>query len=203
MAKEQFLSEHANMPRILLNVGSLGLSPEQFFRLCGDNRDLRLELTAQKELIIMTPTNSKPVMLNAQITHQLVSWAQQDGTGVAFNSHAGFRLANGAERAPDASWILKSRWNALTEEEQNELAPLCPDFVLELWSKSDILRELKEKMLEYIANGARLGFLIDPPKRQVWIYRPSCEPMQMDDPSSVSGDPELPRFTLDLTEVWK
>src|SRR5690348_13354565 len=112
MARQQFFAEHANMPRLILNVASLGLSPEQFLRLCGENRDLRLELTAQKELIIMTPTNSKTGMRNAQITHQLVSWAQQDGTGVVFNSHAGFRLANGAERSPDASWILKSRWDA-------------------------------------------------------------------------------------------
>jgi Uma2 family endonuclease len=203
MARQQFFAEHANMPRLILNVASLGLSPEQFLRLCGENRDLRLELTAQKELIIMTPTNSKTGMRNAQITHQLVSWAQQDGTGVVFNSHAGFRLANGAERSPDASWILKSRWDALTDEEQNELAPICPDFVLELWSKSDILKEVKAKMLEYIANGARLGFLIYPPKRQVWIYRPDREPDQLDNPSSVSGDPVLPRFVLDLTEIWK
>jgi Uma2 family endonuclease len=200
---EQFLAEHANMPRIILNVASLGLSPEQFFRLCGENRDLRLELTAQKELIIMTPTNSKTGMLNSEINRQLANWAKLDGTGAAFDSNAGFRLANGSERSPDASWILKSRWNALTNEEQNELSPICPDFVLELWSKSDILKEVKEKMREYIANGARLGFLIYPPKRQVWIYRPNCEPYQLDNPSSVSADPELPGFVLDLTEVWQ
>jgi Uma2 family endonuclease len=203
MAKEQFLSEHANMPRIILNVASLGLSSEQFFRLCGENRDLRLELTAQKELIIMTPTNSKTGMLNAEINRQFANWAKLDGSGVAFDSNAGFRLANGAERSPDASWMPRSRWDALTEEEQNELAPICPDFVLELWSKSDILKEVKEKMLEYIANGARLGFLIYPPKREVWIYRADREPEQLDNPSSVSGDPELPGFVLDLTEIWK
>jgi Uma2 family endonuclease len=203
MARQQFFAEHANMPRLILNVASLGLSPEQFLRLCGENRDLRLELTAQKELIIMTPTNSKTGMLNAEITRQLATWAKQEGSGVAFDSHAGFRLANGAERSPGASWMPKSRWDALTEEEQNELAPICPDFVLELWSKSDILKEVKEKMLEYIANGARLGYLIYPPQRRVWVYRPDREPEQLDNPSSVSGDPELPGFVLDLTEIWQ
>jgi len=203
MAKEQFFAEHANMPRIILNVASLGLSPEQFLRLCGENRDLRLELTAQKELIIMTPTNSRTGMLNAEINRQLANWAKQDGKGVAFDSNTGFRLANGAERSPDASWMPKLRWDALTEEEQNELSPICPDFVLELWSKNDILKEVKEKMLEYIANGARLGFLIYPTKRQVWIYRPDRESEQLDNPSSVSGDPVLPGFVLDLTEIWK
>jgi Uma2 family endonuclease len=203
MAKEQFFSEHANMPRLILNVASLGLSPEQFLRLCGENRDLRLELTAQKELIIMTPTNSKTGIRNSEITRQLANWAKQDGRGVAFDSNAGFRLANGAERSPDASWMPKSRWDALTEEEQNELAPICPDFVLELWAKSDILKEVKEKMLEYIDNGARLGFLVYPPKQQVWIYRPDREPELLNNPSAVSGDPELPGFVLELTEIWK
>jgi Uma2 family endonuclease len=202
MAKVPFLAEHANMPRIMLNVESVGLSPEQFFRLCRDNPELRLELTARKEIVIMSPTNSKTGKKNAQITFQLVRWSNEDGSGVAFDSSAGFTLPNGAKRSPDASWITQPRWDALTSHQTEELAPICPDFVLELWSPSDILKELQYKMIEYLANGARLGFLIYPPKQQVFVYRPNQTPKQLDQPSSVSGDPELPGFTLDLKEIW-
>jgi Uma2 family endonuclease len=203
MAKAPFLQEHANMPRIILNVESVDLSPDQFFRLCRDNPDARIEFTAQKEIIIMSPTNSKTGIRNAEITFQLVNWAKQDGRGVAFDSNAGFTLPNGAKRSPDASWILKSRWDALTPEQTEELAPICPDFVLELWSPSDVLQELQAKMSEYMANGAQLGFLVYPGKRQVWVYRPNQEPQFLNEPSSVLGDPELPGFALNLTEVWK
>jgi Uma2 family endonuclease len=203
MAKVPILAEHVNVPRVMLNVESVGLSPEQFFRLCCDNPYLRLELTAQKELIVMSPTNPKTGMLNAEITFQLVNWAKRDGRGVAFDSNAGFTLPNGAKRAPDGSWMLRTRWEALTPEQTARFAPVCPDFVLELWSPSEILKELQSKMSEYMANGAQLGFLIDPRKQQVYIYRPNQAPQCLDQPASVSGDPELPGFTLDLTEIWK
>lgn len=203
MAKVQFLAEHANTPRIMLNVESVGLSPEQFFRLCRDNPDMRLELTAQRELIVMSPTNSKMGMQNAEITFQMVQWAKQDGRGVAFDSSTGYTLPNGAKRSPDASWIVRRRWEALTPEEVAVFAPICPDFVIELWSPSDIFKELQSKMAEYIANGAQLGFLIYPPKQQVFVYRPGHTPQCLKQPASVSGDPELPGFVLDLTEIWK
>ena len=203
MAKVPFLAEHANMPRIMLNVESVGLSPEQFYQLCRDNPDLRLELTAQKEIVIMSPTNSKTGRKNAQITFQLVKWSNEDGTGIAFESSTGFTLPNGAKRAPDASWITRPRWEALTPDQTEELAPICPDFVLELWSPSDIFKELQYKMIEYVANGARLGFLIYPPKRQVIVYRPNQSPERLENPLFVSADPELPGFTLDLKEIWE
>jgi Uma2 family endonuclease len=129
MAKVPIFAEHANMLRIMLNVESVGLSPEQFFRLCRDNPELRLELTAQKEIIIMSPTNSKTGMLNALITFQLTGWALKDGRGMAFDSSTGYTLPNGAKRSPDASWIERSRWDALTPEQMAEFAPICPDFV--------------------------------------------------------------------------
>jgi len=203
MAKVPFLSEHVNMPRIMLNVESVGLSPEQFFRLCRDNPEMRIELTAQKEIIIMSPTNMKTGMLNAEITWQIVDWAKKDGRGIAFDSSTLFTLPNGAKRSPDASWVLKSRWEALEPDPTEYFDRICPDFVLELWSPSDILKELHAKMAEYMANGAELGFLIHPPKHQVWIYRPKHEPQCLDQPYSVSADPELPGFTLDLTEIWR
>jgi len=203
MAKVPLLSEHANMPRMMLNVESVGLTPEQFFQFCRDNPDMRIELTAQKEIIIMSPTYMKTWMLNAEIARQLANWARQDGRGVAFDSSTLFTLPNGAKRSPDASWVLKSRWEALPPDPIEYFDRICPDFVLELWSPSDILKELQAKMAEYLANGAQLGFLIYPLKRQVWIYRPNREPQCLEHSSSVSGDPELPDFTMDLTEIWQ
>jgi Uma2 family endonuclease len=187
----------------MLSVETVGLSPEQFFRLCGDNPELRLELTAQKELIVMSPTNARTGMKNAEITYQVVNWAKRDGRGVAFDSNTGFTLPNGAKRSPDSSWILRSRWESLPPEDLDVFAHICPDFVLELWSPSDTLKEIQFKLTEYIANGARLGFLIYPPKGQVYVYRPGQPVQCLEQPASVSGDPELPGFTLDLTEIWK
>jgi len=203
MAKVPLTQNHTRTGRWVLNVESVGLTPEQFFRLCGDNPELRLEFTAQKEIIIMSPTNSKTGMLNAEINRQLGNWARQDGRGVVFDSNTGFELPNGAKRSPDASWILRRRWDALTSEQQSVFAPICPDFVLELWSPSDTLLEIQFKLQEYIANGARLGLLIYPPDTQVYVYRPKRATQCLNQPASVSGDPELPGFTLDLIEIWK
>jgi Uma2 family endonuclease len=160
-------------------------------------------MTAQKVIIVMAPTNSKTGMRNAEINYQLLNWAKRDGRGVVFDSSTGFTLPNGAKRSPDASWILRARWDALKPEEQEVFAPICPDFVIELWSPSDTLPELRSKLDEYIANGAKLGFLIYPPKWQVHIYRSGQTVECLDQPQSVSGDPELPGFVLDLTEIWK
>jgi Uma2 family endonuclease len=203
MAKVPLTTDHVKTGKLVLNVESVGLSPEQFFRLCGDNPELRLELTAQKEIIVMTPTNSKTGMLNSEINYQLKKWAEKDGRGVVFDSNTGFTLPNGASRSPDASWILRKRWDALTPEQQEVFAPICPDFVIELWSPSDTLKEIQFKLGEYLANGARLGFLIYPPKRQIYVYRPDEAIVCLNQPNSVSGDPELRGFTLDLTKIWQ
>ena len=203
MAKVPLTEELLKTGKIVLNVESVGLSPEQFFRLCSDNPELRLEMTAQKEVIVMPPTNSETGMFNAEITYQLVSWAKKDGRGVAFDSNTGFVLPNDAKRSPDASWIPRKRWDALKPEEKQVFAPICPDFVIELWSPGDTLKELQFKLGEYIANGAKLGFLIYRPRRQVFVYRLDEPVVRPDNPASVSGDPELPGFTLDLTEVWQ
>ena len=202
MAKVAFVTEEGKPARAVINVESVGLTPEQFFRLCCDN-EARIELTAQKELIIMSPTNRETARQNAEITRQLTNWAKSDGTGVACDSNALYTLPNGAKRSPDGSWTRKSRWNAIKPDPRDHFDLLCPDFVLELCSPNDRLQTVKAKMLEYIANGAQLGFLVYPRKHQVWIYRPNQEPQQLDNPIVVSGDPELPRFALDLTEIWQ
>jgi Uma2 family endonuclease len=203
MARVPLTIDHIKTGKYVLNVESVGLTQDQFFRLCGDNPELRLELTAQKEIIVMSPTNSKTGMRNAEINRQLGNWAKQDGRGVFFDSNTGFVLPNGANRSPDASWILRSRWDALTPQQQSVFAPICPDFVIELWSASDILKEIQFKLEEYVANGATLGFLVYPPQRCVYVYRPNQTPQRLDNPGSVSGDPELPGFKLDLTEIWQ
>jgi Uma2 family endonuclease len=203
MTRVPLTGDHIKTGKYVLNVESVGLSPEQFFRLCSDNPELRLELTAQKEIIVMSPTNSKTGMRNAEINRQLGNWAIADGRGVVFDSNTGLTLPNGASRSPDASWILRTRWNALKLEEQEAFAPICPDFVIELWSPSDTLKEIQFKLAEYIANGSELGFLIYPPLKQVFVYRPNQAVACLEQPTSVSGDPELPGFTLNLTEIWQ
>jgi len=179
------------------------MGDDALYDLCAANPDLRIERTADGEILIMPPTGGETGLRNAQITAQLVIWANRDGTGVTFDSSAGFVLPNGAERAPDAAWVSKSRWNALTTEQRKNLVPLCPDFVVELLSPSDILDEQRAKLDEYMANGARLGWLIDPDRRQVHVYRAGRNvPDVLDDPSELRGDPELPGLILDLGAIW-
>ena len=187
--------------RLVLDVRSVCLTDDQFFRLCGDNRDLRIEMTAQKELIIMSPTNPKTDHKNAKITMLLGIWATQDGTGVFFGSSAIFTLPNGAKRSPDGAWILKNRWDRLTEGEKESFSEICPDFVVELRLPSDRLADIEAKMEEYIANGSRLGWLLDPIENRAIIYRPDEQPERLDEPGTLSGDPVLPGFKFDFKEI--
>ncbi len=189
-------------PLFTVNFKSIRLTAAQFEQLCSDNRDLRLELTFEGELIVMPPAGSKTGLRNARLNQRLANWADTDRTGVCFDSSTGFTLPNGAKYSPDSAWILRDRWDALTTEEQEGFAPLCPDFVIELRSPSDSLSRLQNKMQEYIENGARLAWLIDPLKRQVHIHRPDHDIEVLTDPEMVSGDPLLPGFRLQLTELW-
>jgi Uma2 family endonuclease len=185
-----------------VDFSSVKLTGAQFQKLCQDNRDLRLELTSTGELIVMPPAGSATGLRNSILNHQLRNWVEIDGTGIAFDSSTGFSLPNGAVRSPDASWLQLSRWAALTEDEKEGFAPLCPDFAVELRSPTDSLPQLKNKMLEYIENGAKLAWLIDPMKRRVWVYLPDTEPTLLEDPETVSGEPLLRGFVLNLRELW-
>lgn len=166
------------------------------------NQDLRIERTATGEVIIMPPAFSDTGNRNIKISQQLANWADQDGTGEAFDSSTGFTLPNGATRSPDASWIKLNRWNALTDEQKASFAPICPDFVIELRSSSDTLSSLQAKMQEYIDNGVLLGFLIDRKHRTVHTYRPNRTPEILKSPISVNADPELPGFILQMAKIW-
>ena len=187
---------------VALNLNSVRLTDEQFYQLCQDNEDLRLELTAEGDLIIMAPTGGTTGSRNADINFQITAWAKKDGTGLSFDSSTMFILPNGANRSPDGSWVSRERWDALSQAERDKFVPLCPDFVLELRSASDGLRFLQDKMQEYISNGAQLGLLIDPKSKRVFVYRVGRQAESFDDPETLSCDPELPGFILDLKEIW-
>ena len=182
------------------------LTDEQLEDLSSLNEALRIERNAKGELELLPPANLTSGSQEADLTMQVGIWARADGRGVAFGPSAGFTLANSAVRAPDASWVLKSRLAELTDEQKTRgFAPVCPDFVLELRSSSDSLRVLRAKMEEYMASGVRLGWLIDPlgPPRRVYVYRPGADVEILEGPETLSGEPELPGFTLDLKPVWE
>ncbi|MGH2414831.1 MAG: Uma2 family endonuclease, partial [Microcystaceae cyanobacterium] len=153
-------------------------------------------------LLIMPPTGTESGGRNFNLTVQLGKWVEQNGTGLGFDSSTGFILPNGATRSPDASWIKLERWNALSAKDQQKFAPICPEFVVELRSLSDSLQVLKDKMQEYIDNGVLLGWLIDRQQRQVYIYRPQMTVECLNNPATVSGEPILPGFVLDLSKIW-
>ncbi|HEY9849795.1 MAG TPA: Uma2 family endonuclease [Leptolyngbyaceae cyanobacterium] len=180
---------------------TIDLTDEQFFQLCQNNRDLRFERSASGDLIIMPPTGSETGHRNIDLSYQLQGWSCQNNLGLAFDSSTGFKLPNGADRSPDAAWVRKERWDALTSEEKEKFAPLCPDFVVELRSKTDSLEKLQAKMQEYIENGAKLAWLLDRQNQRVEIYRPNQPVEILSSPQSLSGEDVLPGFVLDLTNI--
>lgn len=180
----------------------IDMTDDQFFQLCQNNRELRFERNANGELIIMSPAGGETGNRNGRLNQQLFNWTDADGTGIAFDSSTGFKLPNGADRSPDASWIKLERWDALTDEEKRKFPPICPDFVIELLSPSDSLKTTQEKMQEYIDNGVRLGLLINRKSRQVEIYRPGKEVEVLESPATVSGEDVLKGFVLNLGMIW-
>ena len=183
---------------------ALQVTPEQFTALAAANRDLQLERTAQGKLIVNPPTGWETGELNCSIIGQLYRWYEENGkSGKTFDSSTGFTLPNGAIRSPDASWVSRERWEALTAEQKQTFPQICPDFVVELRSQSDQLKPLQEKMEEYLDNGARLGWLIDPYGRQVEIYREGKEKEVLENPSELSGENLLSGFVLNLAKLWK
>jgi Uma2 family endonuclease len=174
----------------------------EYRAFCEANPDLRIERTAEGELIVMAPANARSGNQNFRLAAQLCNWALTDGTGVGFDSSSGFDLPNGSNRSPDLSWIRQSRLNALRAEQRLPYPQICPDFVLELRSSSDRLSVLMAKMQEYIECGAKLGWLIDPVERRVWVYRPSEKVEALDEPLTLEAGPMMPGFVLDLDPIW-
>jgi Uma2 family endonuclease len=178
------------------------MSGQEFFELCQLNRDLRMERTSGGDLLILPPAGGRTGKVNFTLGRLFGDWVDRDGTGLGFDSSTGFTLPNGAIRSPDVAWVKRSRWESLSQSDQEGFPPLAPDFVVELRSPSDALDALKAKMEEYLANGTDLGWLIDPLERKVHVYRRRAEVRSLDNPSTISGDPLLPGFTLDLERLW-
>ena len=195
--------EEGHAPLAIRFEPVIKMTEEQFANFCELNKEVRIERSAEGAIELMPPTYSDTGAKELDIGADLKIWARADGTGIAFGSNAGFTLPNGAMRSPDSSWILRARLAALTPEEKHGFSSICPDFVIELRSESDRLTILQAKMDEYIANGARLGWLLDPLERQAHIYRLNAQPEILDNPESISADPELPGFILDLNPIWE
>jgi Uma2 family endonuclease len=190
-------------PVVLKLTPVINLTDDQLFELCQLNGDWRIEYTAQGELIVMPPTGGETSTRNAELTFQVQAWTRQDQAGVAFDSSGGFKLPNGATRSPDAAWVRRSRLTGLTREQKQKFLPLCPDFVIELRSPTDNLQAALDKMQEYLDNGAQLGWLLDPLTRRIHVYVPQRSPEILEAPGSVSADPVLPGFVLDLRKIWE
>lgn len=191
-----------SMPLVLRLPGTLAMTEEQFCEFCRANGDLRIERTAEGDLWIMPPAGAETSHRNAGLTAVFYTWSRRDSRGLVFDSSGGFTLPNGAVRSPDIAWVARPCWDALAPQERQRFPPLCPDFVLELRSTSDGRKDLEEKMEEYVANGARLGWLLDPSTRRVDVYHGDGRVDRLDDPASLAGDPVLPGFVLDLRDVW-
>ncbi|MEM9275297.1 MAG: Uma2 family endonuclease [Cyanobacteria bacterium P01_F01_bin.143] len=182
------------------------VTAEQFEQLANYEQEARLELTALGELIIMSPTGGTAGKKNRRLTQQLGFWTDKDGTGESFDSSTVFILPNGARRSPDASWVKLERWNRLTTKQQDGFPPITPDFAIELVSSSDLknqrYQDLQDKMQEYLENGVRLGWLIEPKSKKVEIYRQGKSPEILSNPKRLSGEDILPGFILDLTNIF-
>ena len=181
---------------------TLRCTQEQFVELVKANPELRWELTAQGEVIVMPPTGSETGNYNSELIANFVIWNRQSQLGKVFDSSTGFRLPNGAIRSPDVAWIAQERWAQLSPEQRRTFAPICPDFVVELVSPTDDVNALEAKMQEYIENGCRLGWLVNPQKRQVTVYRPQMAPEIISFDVPLTGEDVLPGLTLDVRHIF-
>ena len=178
------------------------MTDEAFLAFCKEHPDLNFEMTAEGEWIVLAPTHGDTGVSNFEIAGQLRNWSKKDGRGYSCDSSTGFVLPNGARRSPDASWTLKSRVRQLGQRRRKSFWHLCPDFVIEVKSDSDRLRTLRNKMLEYLEQGAQLGWLIDADNKMVEVYRPNEQPEKRIGLDAIEGEGALAGFVLDLTDVW-
>lgn len=191
------------MHTLTVNLSEIGpLDDKLLYRLCASNRELRIERTSKGELVAMSPSGSKSGARHAKIIASLAGWNEKENRGVVLDSSSGFLLRNGAMRAPDVAWVRKDLWNTFTDEQLEEFMPGCPDFVCEVISPSDRLANVQEKMEEWIANGCRLGWLVDPKHQRVHVYRPENAVTFIDTfDGTVSGEDVLPGFEFDLRKL--
>lgn len=184
----------------VLNLEPLtrSLTREQFIVLCQSNPDLQLERSPQGELVIMSPVGGESGNREATLITKVGIWNEQTQLGLVFSSSTIFSLPNGGDRSPDVAWVVRPSWEALSPEARAAFPPICPDFVIELRSRSDRLPPLQAKMQEYLTSGLRLGWLINPQDQQVEIYRPDQDTEVLSCSVTLSGEAILPGFELSL-----
>jgi Uma2 family endonuclease len=178
------------------------MNDDEFFEFCVRHPQLRMERTAQGDILIMPPAGDESSFQSSEVGGELRNWARRDGRGVVFDSSAGFVLPDGSCLSPDAAWILRSRLKRFSKEEKRKFLPLCPDFVIEVLSPSDRLSQLKTKMRHWVDNGTRLAWLLDPDHRTAYVYRPGREPERLVNLERVTGDAPVAGFVLELAEIW-
>ena len=196
------LAESMVLEPLLLDLSTLHLTDEQFYQVCLANPEQRLELTSTGVLIIMSPMGGESGSYELELGTDLTIWNRRTELGKVFSSSTVFRLPWGGQRSPDAAWVERSRWEALTPEQRRKFPPIAPDFLIELRSATDSLDKLEAKMVEYRENGVRLGLLINPQDQQAEIYRLGQDVEVLQSPATVSGEEVLPGFVLDLTRIW-
>lgn len=188
------------MNTLVLNLENVELTDQQFYQLCQVNQDWKLERTSKGELVIMPPVGGISGNKEADLITEVNIWNRQTKLGKVFSSSTIFRLPNGGDRSPDVAWVKLEKWEALTEQEQERFPPICPDFVIELRSRTDALKPLQDKMQEYLNSGLRLGWLINPQQQQVETYRLNQDVEIVQFPVKLLGEEVLPGFALDLPD---
>jgi Uma2 family endonuclease len=178
------------------------MNDDEFYAFCQRYPNFRIERTAKGEVIIRPPTGGETSYRNSDLNYQLARWTKRDKRGIAFESNVEFILPSGAARSPDASWVLRSRLDKLTKSQKRKFLRLCPDFVVELTSPTDRLKQVKTKMREWMENGAQLAWLLDPDRTTAYIYRPGQEPEELVNPPKLAGESPVKGFTLNLTDIW-
>ena len=178
------------------------MTDDELLRFCAENDSVQIERDTNGELLLMTPSGMNTSRMNQRICRLLDEWAEMDGRGVVTDSSGGYALPDGAMRAPDAASVASTRLARLTEKEKDGFAPVCPDFVIELRSPSDRRPDLHAKMRQWLANGVKLAWLIDPIEQAVTIYRPGEEPEHLAHPTSVQGTGPAAGFELVLSRIW-
>ena len=178
------------------------MTPDQFYDFCAANPDLRIELTAEGEIVIIPLTGAETGYRNSELTAQLRNWSRRDGRGRAFDSNTEYLLPDGSALCPDASWIERSRLAGLTREQKRKFTPLVPDFIIELTSPSDRLPRVRKKMEAWISNGVKLAWLLDADHRTAYVYRPRRGPEKLLAPGELKGEGPVAGFVLDLAEIW-
>lgn len=179
------------------------MTDDEYFQFCALNRTVRIERSAEGEIIIMPPAGPETSERNVDAVSQLRVWARRDGRGRVFGPDSEWILPSGAALGPDACWVEKARLDRFTKGQKRKFLPLCPDFVIELTSPSDRLKALKEKMVQWMENGVQLGWLIDADRRAVYIYRPGCEPEKRTRISRLAGEGPITGFELQLRDIWE